>query len=129
MRVWTLLSLTLVFASPAHAQPSGLAGSVPNGFDVPGVPLMLDKTPLGEVTLSWGASCLVTDTDYEIYEGPLGDFASHAPRLCSTGGNTSRTIPPDEGDRYYLIVSRTDTREGAYGADSNRVGRPRGTAT
>ena len=35
------------------------------------------------------------------YEGVLGDFTSHVPALCSTGGATTATFAPAAGDRYY----------------------------
>ena len=46
---------------------------------------------LGDLTLTWGDSCRSSDSDYEVYEGTLGDLASHAVRYCSTGGTTSKT--------------------------------------
>jgi hypothetical protein len=70
---------------------------------------------------------LQTDTDYEVYEGTVGDYYSHSARLCTTGGLTSATITPGSGSRYYLIVPRNTSSEGSYGVDSNGIERPRGT--
>ena len=92
-----------------------LAGVVPNGDDLPGVPLMIGKAAGGDLSLSWGASCNGEDLNYEIYEGRLGNFTSHEPILCSTGGSTSQTITPGPRDTYYLVVPRNELREGSYG--------------
>ena len=55
--------------------------------DVAGIGVAKSGT---DVTLSWGASCTATDTDYEVYEGTLGTWYSHEPRSCTTAGATSR---------------------------------------
>lgn len=59
-----------------------------------------------------------------IYEGILGDFASHESRFCSTGGATTETFAPLAGDAYYLPLNAT--REGSYGTDSDGAERPQG---
>jgi hypothetical protein len=80
------------------------------------------------LTLTWGASCLGTDTDYAVYEGLLaGTFTSHVSRLCSTGGLTTATLTPVAGNRYYLVVPRNATRQGSYGTRSGGAERPVGT--
>jgi hypothetical protein len=103
------------------------AGSVPDGAAVEESPLTLEKAASGEITLTWSPSCLSTATDYEVYEGAIGDFTSHAPRTCSTGGATTITLAPADGSAYYLVVPRTADREGSYGADSLGAERPQGT--
>jgi uncharacterized repeat protein (TIGR01451 family) len=101
------------------------AGVVPDGGDAPGVPLTLEMTPGGDVFLTWGPSCTLTDTDYEIYEGDIdAGFTSHQPRLCSTGGVTSATLAPAAGNSYFLVVPRNSTREGSYGRRSDGSERP-----
>lgn len=80
----------------------------------------------GSITLSWDFSCLITDDDYEIYEGALGDFTSHIPLFCTTGGATDQTFAPGSGNRYYLVVPRNDGAEGSYGHDSAGSERPTG---
>lgn len=102
------------------------AGTVPDGAGVPGIPLTLAKAPSGQLALSWGASCLSTDTDYEVFEGTLGTFYTHRPLLCSTAGATSAVITPRDADRYYLIVPRSIFNEGSYGENSNNTDRPQG---
>ena len=101
------------------------AGAVP-AVSGPQLTLTRSTTP-SDLDLSWGASCSVTDLDYAVYEGTLGDFTSHTPVVapsCTTGGATSATITPGAGDRYYLIVPLSDTGfEGGYGSHSD--GTPR----
>jgi hypothetical protein len=68
-----------------------------------------------QVNLTWPASCLATDGDYEVYEGVLGSFSSHVPVVCTTSGNTSTTLTPGPLNRYYLVVPHNGTSEGSYG--------------
>ena len=109
----------------AHLPSSTAAGGVPDGGDVPGTPLTVGKssTP-GNLDLTWGHSCRPSDSDYAVYEGLLGDFTSHAPRLCGTAGATSATLTPASGSRYYLVVPLTDGAEGSYGTASDGNQRP-----
>jgi hypothetical protein len=104
-------------------QPVVAAGSVPAS----GAPLLVGKGILGQITLTWSASCLGTDTDYEIYEGTIGGtFTSHTSRFCSTSGATTKTLLPLPMNAYYLVVPRNSTREGSYGTKSGGVERPQG---
>ncbi|HEX4822964.1 MAG TPA: hypothetical protein VFV19_01490 [Candidatus Polarisedimenticolaceae bacterium] len=110
----------------AHLSSPSAAGGVPDGGDVPGMPLMIGKasTP-GDLELSWGHSCRPTDSDYAIYEGLLGSFASHVPRRCTTGGATSMSLTPASDGRYYLVVPlNSDGAEGSYGTASDGNQRP-----
>ncbi len=108
------------FLPPAGEVPDGSAGSVP---------LTIAPAAGGDLTLSWGASCAATDTDYAVYEGTLGaPFASHVPVTCSTGGATTWTFTPSAGDHYYLVVPRNGVSEGSYGHGSSLVPRPPSTA-
>jgi len=108
--------------------PGAVAGSVPDGVWVSGVQLTLTKSP-GGITLSWGASCMSSDTDYAVYEGWVGDFASHAPRLCTTGGAVEATFAAGSGDRYYLVVPQNGVSEGSYGRPSSGGERPPGSSS
>ena len=102
------------------------AGSVGNGSGVAGDPgLTVSPGSGGALNLAWGPSCVPGDTDYEIYEGTIGDYTSHLPVTCSTGGLTSRTITPGGGSTYYLIVPRNLAGEGSYGTRSDGTQRPR----
>lgn len=96
------------------------AGRVPDGG------LTVDKAVGGTITLTWSASCSSVDADYAVYEGTLGDFASHAPRACSTGGALSYDLAPSAGNDYYLIVPVHADREGSYGVDGTGAERPQG---
>jgi hypothetical protein len=107
--------------SPACAT---VAGSVPDGVAQSGAPLVIGKLPDDEILLLWSASCSAEDTDYEVYEGSLGDFASHTPVYCSTGGSTSKSLTPAGVSSYYIVVSRTGISEGSYGLRGGDAERP-----
>ena len=100
-------------------------GSVPNGFDAPGVPLRMDLTEAGQLVLTWSDSCSASDNNYEIYHGFMGAYYSHFSKICATGGTTT-TFAPDMFDRYYLVVPTDGVQEGSYGRDSDGVERPQG---
>ena len=110
---------------PASA---GGAGRVPDGDAVPGVPLTIEKGVGAHLTLRWGTSCSSGDSDYEIYEGSIGIFTSHAPLVCSTGGSNQATLTPGVDNRYYLVVPRNAAREGSYGTNSSGVERTQSTS-
>jgi hypothetical protein len=80
-----------------------------------------------QVALSWDASCSFGGDDYAVYEGSLGDFASHAPVTCSTGGERTLTFMPGSGSRYHLVVPRNAEVEGSYGTHSSGAERPVGS--
>jgi len=60
---------------------------------------------------------VASDTDYGVYAGPIGDFTAHVPVVCSTGGATSTSVVPPQGDVYYLVVPNNEYLEGVYGSD------------
>jgi len=99
--------------------PSAAAGRVPEGD-----PLTVQSLAGGDLQLTWGSSCPPGDSDYEIYEGLLGNFSSHVPITCTTGGLLTQQITPSPGDRYYLVVPRNALREGSYGLTSDGSERP-----
>ena len=118
-------------AWPPFAQIRGLgffppAGVVPDGASVPGIQLTVAETPTGELQLTWGVSCADSDTDYEVYEGAIGDFAGHTPVLCSTEGATTATVAASGDARYYLVVPRNAWREGSHGSNRDGAERPVG---
>ena len=94
-----------------------------------------DETPVrvsksgANLALTWTASCVFTDTDYEVYEGNIGDWTSHTSKLCSTGGSTSASFAAPGGSAYYLIVPSDAAREGSYGWNHQFVERPQGLAS
>ncbi len=55
------------------------AGRIPDGGDVPGPPLTVGKEGGVDLILACGASCSSQDTDYEIYEGAIGNSSVHTP--------------------------------------------------
>lgn len=107
----------------------GPAGAVPDGGPRPGVPLTVDRLPNSDLVLSWGGSCVSADSDYAVYEGSLGNFVSHAPVVCATGGLTTLTFPPAVGDRYYLVASQSPYYEGSHGLKGSGFERLLGNST
>lgn len=103
--------------------PFAPAGAVPDGGRVSGAPLTVEKVPGQRIRLSWSPSCAPGSNDYAIYEGTIGDWDSHMPLFCSTGGATTRTFGR-LGSNYYIVVPRNGVREGSYGLDSAGNERP-----
>jgi len=64
-----------------------------------------------------------------VYEGALGTFTSHVPRLCTTNGATTATVQPSQGNAYYLVVPRNSIKEGSYGQASDGSERPPGVSS
>ena len=105
----------------------GTPGATPDGDEVLGPPLILSKAG-SSLVLSWGAACSDSATDYAVYEGALGDFASHAPVTCTTAGETLFALTAGSGSGYYLVVPHDASNEGSYGTDSAGAERPPATA-
>ncbi len=81
----------------------------------------------GGLRLTWGPSCSDGAAAYAVYEGKLGDWTSHTAVACAgLGGDFERTVVPENGDRYFLVVPLTATAEGSFGRDSDGVERPVG---
>jgi hypothetical protein len=97
------------------------AGRVPGARDVAGDPLRLTRSG-GDVTLTWSVACGSVG-DYALYEGELGVTDSLVSRTCSTGGETTFTLTPSPGQRYYLVVATADGAEGSYGRQSDDLER------
>jgi FG-GAP-like repeat/FG-GAP repeat len=91
---------------------AGAGGGTPAGR-LPAASLRVDRVAGDRVALRWDPACAATD--YEVYEGVLGDFSSHVPIACTTGGAMSIELPTSPGGRYLLVVPRTESREGSYG--------------
>ena len=115
--------------------PAGASNVVVENVNAPGAGDIADTLTIapaagGDITLSWGASCSATDTDYSVYEGGLGSYYTHVARLCSTGGATSVTLtPPSGASVYYLVVPRNAAFEGVYGKASSGAPIPPGGTT
>lgn len=101
------------------------AGVVPDGGAAPGVPLMVSRTGT-TLTLSWGSSCSLSDSDYEVYEGTIGSNYSHTRKSCTTGGATSISFAEPAINAYYLVVPKNAVSEGSYGRSSSGAERPQG---
>lgn len=112
------------FNPPPAAEPAGAVPQPVGGEP----PLSVMGLPGGLLHLSWAPSCETGDDDYEIYRGMLGDYGSHGPLVCTTGGLTSLTVDPEPGSSYFLVVPRNATREGSYGRGSDGLPRFRPTA-
>lgn len=100
------------------------AGRIPGGDPNSLPPLSAATAPYGMITLSWGASCHATDTDFDVYEGAMASFNVHSPRACAVDNATSITFAPGPGSTYYLVVPRSPVREGSYGLDGAGAERP-----
>jgi hypothetical protein len=95
-------------------------GPTAGHIGVLGAPLTIARAgaDASGVTLAWGPSCRAGDGDYAVYEGTLGNFISHVPLTCTTGGALSFSFVPGGGNRYYLVVPHNADNEGSYGTDS-----------
>ncbi len=113
---------------PRAPPPAPGGGTVPDGASVPGPQLTVQRAEGKRIALAWGASCRAGDGDYAVYEGLLGDFDSHLPHRCSTGGATALTYRPREGSLYILVLPRDARHEGSYGTASGGGERPASAA-
>lgn len=104
----------------------GYAGSLQGSAGIAGRGLAVERADDGSLTLSWDGSCLSSDTDFEIYQGRLGEFYSHEALRCTTGNRTSAGIPAPSQDAYFLVVPSNNINEGSYGRGSDDVQRPVG---
>jgi len=110
----------------AQVPPGPKVGGTPNGADLPGQQLILDKSQqTALITLTWGESCSLGDNDYAVYEGALDSIGTQSPVVCSTSGATTHAFEPVAQDSYYLIVPTNGIAEGDYGRDSNGLPRSR----
>jgi hypothetical protein len=100
------------------------AGEVPDGDRVSGTPLRMQIVFGNALRLTWSRSCYFADTDFAVYRGQIGNFTSHEPVTCSSGGQTSLIFGPPPEDSYFLVVPTNPNREGSYGRDSTGAERP-----
>ena len=102
-------------------------GSTPDGHVVPGEMLTLEVVD-EQINLSWGDSCSISDTDYSVYQGVVGDYESHLPLICSTGDLTQAAVVNFGPSAYYLVAPRTATIQGSLGLTSAGIERNPGIA-
>ncbi len=90
--------------------------------------LHVDKNAqiVGDLDLSWDASCSASGPDYSVHHGQLGVWFSHARLSCSSARALSQTITPWGGDRYYLIAPISAGYTGSLGTDWAGTERPDG---
>jgi hypothetical protein len=105
-----------------NVPPFPPAGGVPDGDEIPGTQLTVDRSGT-MIQLDWGASCSLDDSDYAVYQGTIGNFTSHNPAVCSTGGATNQTLLMPPGSVYYLVAPLNGAFQGSLGRASN--GQPR----
>ena len=91
--------------------------------------LLLGKSGIDGLVLSWGPSCGSGAVDYGIFEGTLLSWYSHAAVAChDVSGDLTETITSSPGDRYYFVVPLGISDEGSFGAGTSGVERPRGSS-
>jgi hypothetical protein len=94
-----------------------------------GLPVVLE--PAGSMLrISW-EDLGPTVAAYNVYEGTLGSFASHAPLACHASGTPDGTgrrylevIPGAAGDAYYLVTASDACGEGSSGRRGDTRRRP-----
>lgn len=112
---------TLVECDTYAAGAGAVRDGGPNG-------LFVDRDANQDLKLTWGRSCSIGDTDYEVYEGTIGDWTSHVPETCSTSGAQTATFAVPSIDAYFLVVPVEAPYEGSYGTTSVGAERPLGAA-
>lgn len=121
---WTrVMEALTASATCACTHWGAIPGAVPGDGGLHGSLLHIGKSG-ANVTLSWGASCSDSATDYSVHRGTIGSWYSHQALACTTGGVTSTTLAPGAASSYFLIVPITADAEGSYGANSAGVQRP-----
>lgn len=108
-----------------------IVGAVPDRLSL-GTPFTIVKNGGNpdHLDLSWGDSCGAAQTDFALYEGTVGTWYSHTPRICSTGNASFISdLTPAAGLTYYLAVPRSATAEGSYGTDSTGAQIPQGAGS
>ena len=81
----------------------------------------------GELLARWEPSCHCTDSDYVLYEGPIGDFTGHLPATCTTDHSIEYRLDSLPGPRYFLVAPRSEGFEGSLGNDSGGTERQQGS--
>ena len=120
--VWLLAYAGFLSQSPYAALRIALRSNLPPAAaPATCTDLRVTRNPNGvDLDLTWSVGCGVA-SDYAVYEGAIGDWYSHLPARCSTGGVSLATVTPGGGNRYFLVVSNDATTEGSYGTDSRGI--------
>jgi hypothetical protein len=89
------------------------AGRVPRE-EIEGEPLRVSRIG-SEIVLTWGPSCLSSDTDFAVYAGPMSLYGMHEPVTCTTMGLLEHRFLPPTGDNYFIVVPHNGSVEGSHG--------------
>lgn len=115
--------LTLTYTLPATSSASPAEVSSPAS-----PPLAVDKAAGGDLKVSFqdlGGQV----GGYNVYEGSLGSWYSHAGKLCQqaaslVAGRREIQLTPAAGSTYYLVTSYDLCHESISGIDSNGTPQP-----
>jgi DNA-binding beta-propeller fold protein YncE len=121
--------LTITYALPATtSSPPPEVSSVPAGS-----PLLVGKAANGDLLVSFqdlGGQA----GGYDVYEGVLGAWYSHAAKACqqtppAANGRRSLQLTPAAGSAYYLVTSYDLCQESVSGFDSQGTPQPAANLT
>jgi hypothetical protein len=96
--------------------------------------LQISRDASGALALTWGAACFPRGANYNVYEGTIGDWTSHTPRICNAPGPTAVVTPAPESSYYLVVPFALNTGppdvnfEGSYGLRSDGTERLPSTA-
>jgi mono/diheme cytochrome c family protein len=115
--------LSLTYALPATTSPQPVEVSAPTF-----APLAVDKAAGGDVKVSF-QDLAGQVGGYNVYEGSLGNWYSHAPKLCQAqpplaASRREVQLTPAAGSAYYLVTSYDLCTESISGTDSNGTPQP-----
>lgn len=105
----------VTFEGRTHTHRFAVGAIPPSGE---ALDLRLAKPGGGLARLTWAASCITTDTDFEVYEGTLGVWYDHGWIACTTDEAAQYDVGLAGGDAYFLVVPTNTFVEGHYGFDS-----------
>jgi hypothetical protein len=115
--------LSVTYTLPATSSPVPVEVS----SAASGVPLVLSKAG-GDVMLSF-QDLAGTVGGYNVYEGAIGSWYSHAGKACAqsgaaAAGRRSITITPSAGSRYFLVTSFDLCQESISGTGVGGAAQP-----
>ena len=94
-----------------------------------GPSLRLDRSSLSFLSLSWEASSCGGASDYGIYQGLIGDWASYTMVDChDDDGDLVEELTVSADDCYYFVVPNNGEAEGSYGSGIGGGERPAAAA-
>lgn len=106
--------LTLqVFTEPASLVRNA---PVPNGWNVPGTPMRLGRTPGGNLEIDWDVTGCVAD-DYHLLVGNLEEVGQlvYADAICNLGDSGQTVVLEPGGSVFMLLVPADGSVEGIHG--------------